>query len=197
MHDIMTPPRRSSLVPAAVAFELALVGVAWGVGLIAGSPPWSSIRIDLAGAGLGVAATVPPLAAVALLLRAPWEPIRRMIREADELVRPLFADCVLTDFAAIAAAAGLGEELLFRGGVQVLLTKPLGLWGALVVSNVLFGMAHLVTRTYALIAAILGLYLGATFALTGNLLVPIVAHALYDFVALAYWLRLRRPELSE
>ena len=36
-----------------------------------------------------------------------------------------------------------------------------------------------------MLAAIVGAYLGWLFVITGNLLVPVVAHALYDLVALA------------
>jgi len=39
---------------------------------------------------------------------------------------------------------------------------------------------------YALLAGVVGLYLGGLYLLTGNLLVPIVVHALYDVVALGY-----------
>jgi uncharacterized protein len=52
-------------------------------------------------------------------------------------------------------------------------------------------VCHWITRTYALLAALVGLYLGGLWLWTGNLLVPIVAHALYDFVALIWILRRR------
>jgi membrane protease YdiL (CAAX protease family) len=50
-------------------------------------------------------------------------------------------------------------------------------------SNVIFGLAHFVTPTYALLAGILGGYLGWLFTVSGNLLAPIIAHGLYDFLA--------------
>ena len=169
------------------------MGVAWLVASIASIPSWSAIHFGTGAMVLGVAATAVPLAAVALLLHAPLESVRRLIRDADSLVRPVFAGCTTTHFAAIAVAAGVGEEILFRGVIQPLLVEWTGLFLALIISNVLFGMAHLVTRTYALIAATVGLYLGLLFALTDNLLVPILVHSLYDFIALVYWLRLRPP----
>jgi hypothetical protein len=93
------------------------------------------------------------------------------------------------ELALIATLAGLAEETLFRGVVQVGLTRVLPAAGALMVASAAFGLAHFVTRTYAVLAAIAGLYLGALYLLQGNLLVPIVAHALYDFVALMYLVR--------
>jgi hypothetical protein len=44
----------------------------------------------------------------------------------------------------------------------------------------------MVSLTYAVIAALIGAYLGAIMLLTQNVLTPIVAHGLYDFVALLY-----------
>jgi len=192
----MATPHRSSILGTAVAFEASLAGVAWVVASIGGIALWGTIRFGAGSLVLGVAATAVPLAAVALLLHAPLESVRRLVRDADSLVRPIFAGCTTTHFVAIAVAAGVGEELLFRGVLQPLLVEWTGLFLALIISNVLFGMAHLVTRTYALIAATVGLYLGVVFAVTDNLLVPIVVHSLYDFIALVYWLRLRPPSAA-
>jgi membrane protease YdiL (CAAX protease family) len=61
--------------------------------------------------------------------------------------------------------------------------------GAVLVASAAFGLAHFLTATYAALAAVAGLYLGTLFLLQGNLVVPIVAHALYDFVALLYLVR--------
>ncbi|MEM9366543.1 MAG: CPBP family intramembrane glutamic endopeptidase [Planctomycetota bacterium] len=56
-------------------------------------------------------------------------------------------------------------------------------WAA---SSVLFGFAHPISKAYFVITALLGVYLGFLLLLTGNLLVPIAAHATYDAVEL--WL---------
>jgi membrane protease YdiL (CAAX protease family) len=52
---------------------------------------------------------------------------------------------------------------------------------------------HALTPTYALLAVLAGAYLGGVWLLSGNLLVVIVAHGIYDFVALLYLLRLTPP----
>jgi uncharacterized protein len=85
--------------------------------------------------------------------------------------------------------AGLGEELLFRGVLQPVLARWLGVAGGLVVSNVLFGLLHPLIWTYIVLSFLLGLYLGALGLWSGNLLVVIVAHGLYDFLALCYLVR--------
>ena len=57
---------------------------------------------------------------------------------------------------------------------------------AVLVTSTLFGLAHLVTPTYAVLAGLIGIYFGVLAVVTDSLLVPIVAHALYDYAALTY-----------
>ena len=60
------------------------------------------------------------------------------------------------------------------------------LWVALVGSAILFGVLHAMTPSYAVLATGMGIYLGLVFVFTDNLLSAVVAHALYDFVALVW-----------
>ena len=62
----------------------------------------------------------------------------------------------------------------------------------MLVTSSLFGLAHLVTSSYAVMAGLLGLYLGVLAVWHDNLLVPMVVHALYDFVALTYLVHYHR-----
>jgi hypothetical protein len=121
-----------------------------------------------------------------------------LLEVVERLVIPLFAACNWLDLAIIAVLAGLGEELLFRGLIQevsaVLIGGAVGRWSACIGTSVLFGLAHWITPTYAVLAALIGFYLGWLWLTSGNLLLPITAHALYDFVVLAYLLKLRRRE---
>ncbi len=86
--------------------------------------------------------------------------------------------------------AGIGEEFLFRGAIQPLFerwTASTG-WGwlaGLILSNVIFGLLHCITPTYAVLAGLMGVYFGLLLDATGapNLLAPILAHGLYDYLA--------------
>jgi hypothetical protein len=60
---------------------------------------------------------------------------------------------------------------------------------ALVLASASFGAFHLLTWTYAIIAAFIGAYLGLLWLWTGNLLTPMVTHSVYDFAALVYFCR--------
>lgn len=107
----------------------------------------------------------------------------------------MFAGSGPVVLVVVALLAGLSEEALFRGVLQTALVAHLPLLAAVAVTAVLFGVAHWITPTYALLAGIVGAYLGALFVLSGNLLVPVVAHALYDVVALALLVRVK-PALT-
>ncbi len=86
----------------------------------------------------------------------------------------------------MALSAGFAEELLFRGVLQTWLNGFLPVTTAIIASNVVFGLLHMRTALYALIAGMVGVYLGALYAVTGNLLTPIITHIIYDAVALEY-----------
>ena len=58
------------------------------------------------------------------------------------------------------------------------------LWLAVIAAGLLFGAGHWLSASYAVLASLIGVYLGLLFVVSGNLLAPIVAHAAYDVVAL-------------
>ena len=107
------------------------------------------------------------------------------LRRIDRLVRELFWEHMghwkLWQLALVAALAGFGEELLFRGLLQLGLSKVLYAWLAVLLTSLIFGLAHAVTPTYCLLAFLIALYLGFLFVHTENLIVPMAVHALYDF----------------
>lgn len=189
----LDPRRRSPLIWFAYLFEGGLALVAWAAGLLLGQPIAELGRWDARGVGLGVACSVPMLVGFFVCVRWPIGPLRQIERFTDEVLYPLFAPCTLPELAALAFLAGLGEEALFRGIFQGLLGYWLGPAVGLLLASALFGLLHYITPTYALLAGLMGVYLGGWYLATENLVVVIVAHAFYDFVALA-WLARRRPE---
>src|SRR5262249_55630916 len=110
-----------------------------------------------------------------------------------EEIRPTFRHCTLAELAAVSVAAGIGEEMLFRGVLQALFTRWLGTWTGVVLASLLFGLLHPITALYVVLAAICGVYIGMCWIATDNLLVVMVAHALYDFIALTYLLKSKSP----
>jgi membrane protease YdiL (CAAX protease family) len=174
------------MVRLAVVFEGGLIVLAWGVGWLLGSPPFEKIFFSWQSLAWGIIATFPPLLGAWWCAHLKWGPFLRIIRELEEKFVPLFLDCSYFELVLISFLAGLGEEAFFRGVIQTALADGLGPWGALVVTSVLFGLGHLITPTYAVLAGLIGLYLGGLLMAYGNLLAVVVAHALYDFLALIY-----------
>ncbi|MGH8934052.1 MAG: lysostaphin resistance A-like protein [Egibacteraceae bacterium] len=84
---------------------------------------------------------------------------------------------------AIVGLAPIGEELLFRGMLFQSLQKPLRFWPAAIVSGVIFGIIHL-EPLVAVVTAILGVYLAWIFQRRGTLLVPIIAHSIFNLLGL-------------
>ena len=115
-------------------------------------------------------------------LRTTWGPMRRLVALVEERLGPHLTDASIGGIVLLAVLAGIGEELLFRGVVQVWLAERAPLW--LAPASVLFGVGHWLSASYAILASLIGAYLGILFLLSGNLLGPMLAHAAYDVVAL-------------
>jgi len=83
---------------------------------------------------------------------------------------------------------GPAEEILFRGAVQGRLRQSWGVWPAIIVATVLFGLIHIPAITggfgaqlsYALLVGVLGLLLGYLYEYTQNILVPSLIHGAYN-----------------
>ena len=85
-----------------------------------------------------------------------------------------------------AVLAGITEEILFRGLLFRLSAKIVGTWGALIFTAALFGLAHLANRGASIrssvaIALEAGVLLGAAYAATQRLWLPIGLHAGWNF----------------
>ena len=180
------PASDSRLAPRLVALEAAVVILALLLAWWMNLPLIPVLHPTPSAVLLAMVATLPMLALMYWIGRSRWKPFAGLMREVDGRIAPLFAGSSLVHLAAIAVAAGIAEELLFRGVLQQWLEVRIGTIAAMVGAAVLFGLAHAITRTYAAVAAAIGLYLGWLLAVTGNLVVPIVTHALYDFAALWY-----------
>ncbi len=139
-------------------------------------PMTQNVFRDLA---IGTLGALIPLALLALLLSKKVDNIPSFVslkRTIINDIRPIFSETKLIDLCFISACAGIGEELLFRGVIQVKL--------GIVVASIIFGLMHFITPAYCVIATIMGVYLGFMFKHYDSLLVPIQLHFVYDLGAL-------------
>ena len=158
--------------------------IALGLGRLGGVSPFGSLRLDAAGPAIGIAAALPMLALLHWSLRTSWEPMRTLVALVEERLGPYLVGASAGGVVLLAMLAGIGEELLFRGVIQVWLAERFPVWLAVAGASILFGVGHWLSSSYAALAVLIGAYLGLVFLLSGNLLAPIIAHAVYDVVAL-------------
>lgn len=98
--------------------------------------------------------------------------------------RPVYA---LAVSILLGAAAGWGEEWLFRGVFQTVIADKLSSESiSLAVCGVVFGLLHAVTPLYAILAGLASVFFGYMYNVSNNLAVPIICHAVYDVGALVY-----------
>lgn len=132
-----------------------------------------------------IIASAPMFLLLAYVMRSQWKPLVDLRNQVESLVGELFRGVSWLGLAAVAIAAGAGEELLFRGALQPLAERWWGPAAGWIGVSVLFGLVHAASRIYFLFATAVGLYLGWLAASFDDLVAPIVVHAAYDFVALA------------
>ena len=189
-------PQGNGLFVVLVLLEASLAPLALAIGWLISEPPLAHFAWNARDAALGALATIPLLGLLLVTLYRPIGPLRRIKQICEEELAPLLGRCTWHDLALVALAAGVGEELLFRGVIQGALGRAFGPWMGLAIAAPLFGLAHPITPAYAVITSVIGYYLGAIWIINGNLLTVVVAHALYDFIALLILVRPRPFELS-
>ncbi len=170
-----------------VAFEAALGLLALPLGWLLGVDliPWFRLP-DGKQLLLALGAAGGLIFAAWLLAQLRWHPLEKIFRLLAKLLEPLLRHGRWWHWALLAAVAGWGEEAMFRGAVQKGLEGYLGLWPALAVASVVFGLLHAITPLYFLLASLAGAYFGLVYHYSGNLLAAAAVHALYDLWALWY-----------
>ncbi len=192
-------PTQDVVIILAVFFEFGLAPFSLIVGWLLGHRPLETFQWSVRAAGLGVLASLPLIVMFLAILKWPIGPLARVKQLCDNEVVPLLEESPWSDIALLSLTAGLGEEMLFRGVLQASLIGVLqpslgGCWSVpwgVGMASIVFGICHPISVPYAVLATILGLYLGTVWFLAGNLLTVMITHALYDFVALAYLLHIR------
>jgi hypothetical protein len=174
--------------------EAALLGLAAIVGFVLKYHIFQDLLWRAVDALYGLAATVPMLAGFGWLLRSSTNFAAGIRSFFEHVIRPIFGPWSMFQLAVISTLAGICEEALFRGALQSGLTPHIGAAPALVIASLAFGLAHPISKQYVLSATMIGFLLGWLFIATGNLLAPMIAHAVYDFCALTWFLRLHRSD---
>jgi len=94
---------------------------------------------------------------------------------------PTFSVLGSWQIVVVSVAAGVGEELFFRGWLQPVF--------GLTAASVAFGLAHVAGSrmlAFGVWAAGMGVVMGGLALATGGILAPVTAHACYDVLAFHY-----------
>lgn len=175
-----------------VVFELALGGVGMLGGALTGVPTLGGARLEWRAVAVGLVATLPLLAFFSVSWRSPRRELREIRSRLERLLPRLIGGLGVLwwlGVVVLAIAAGVGEELLFRGFLQGSLEHALGATLGLLAAGFVFGLVHAITPAYAVIATLMGLYLGIAWRVSGNLVVPITIHAAYDAAVIWFVMR--------
>ncbi|MEH2178604.1 CPBP family intramembrane glutamic endopeptidase [Nostoc sp.] len=131
--------------------------------------------------GVGLGFVITTLSGLTYRL---WTAYRKSANYYLEVVlKPL----ALPDLIWLGLLPGLSEELLFRGVMLPALGSDIT---AVIVSSLCFGILHFSGSQqwpYVIWATIVGMILAYSALLTGNLLVPIVAHIITNWISSYFW----------
>lgn len=127
----------------------------------------------------GYCAALPIVVVVSLINQQLWQgqggsnPLLQLALESqDGVALGIF-------FSTAAIAAPFFEEILFRGFLLPSLTRYLPVWGSILISSLLFAIAHLSLSEILPLTA-LGIVLGVVYTRSRNLLAPMLLHSLWN-----------------
>lgn len=147
-----------------------------------------SVTAVLLGVGIGLGITL-----ASSLVYEVWPHYRR---SADQYLKFVLAPLHWGDIPWMGLLPGLSEELLFRG----VMLPAIGLnWFGILISGLSFGVLHtsgLQQWAYVIWASIIGIVLAISAVVTGNLLVPIVAHITTNLVSSLVWKARQSEDLA-
>lgn len=200
-HLVATEPRatptvrgqlsRPQLLRLALLFTCGQIVVAWALdGVTRRSELSAAFRFSPNVAALTASALVLGTLAglgIAVAIRR-WSPLSAIAERVVPLVD--WASFGILDFTLLAACAGVGEEILFRGAVQPI--------AGVVIQALLFGALHWTCNAHVVIATLAGLAFGVLVRASESLWPGIAAHFAVDLTTgLALAAALRRGWLDE
>ncbi len=180
-------------------FEGSLLVVAILLGWLAGIDPFVDLHFTEKALFYGIAGTLPLFVIFVAMQSLQIESVQRVRKLLLETLGPSMHGYGWADLFILAAIAGVSEEVLFRGVIQPWIESGWGASAGLVFSNIIFGLVHAVTPLYAVLATLVGIYLGLSldYGAERNLLTPVIIHAAYDFLAFLVIMRAYKAGLSE
>lgn len=109
----------------------------------------------------------------------------------NEIIVPLCGNLNFVTIAFVALAAGIGEEFMFRALINTELSGLLGTIPGVIIGSFLFAYVHFIgiaIRFWPIVLFyfLFGLYFSYLYLMDENILIVVIAHAGYNFVAMNY-----------
>ncbi len=168
------------LLSGQIFFFVLAFAIGYGIGV----PPLASFAATQAAVVQGVAGA----AVLIVLAGALWLVARDVAYRLQEVSIEIFSKIGIRltwpIILTMSVAAGICEELFFRGVMQVGLAGYMPLWLAIGVTSLVFSLLHYHSFLYFVLVFIVSIYLGVLFVLTENILVVVLTHGIYDIYGL-------------
>ena len=113
-----------------------------------------------------------------------FSPVPEEYAEQIRELKPEGAFQFVVTLVGLCLLVPVAEEMVFRGMIQRIFTRNMGPLAGVLLAGAIFGAVHLNAHLLISITAF-GWFLGFLFEATGNLVYPMVAHAIFNGVALA------------
>jgi membrane protease YdiL (CAAX protease family) len=166
---------------------LALLAVAW----FALARPAADLGL-IAPGGRGFYFSLGLLALACLFLIVSWRSVKKMTTEEKAEQVETLGDIVYflprtprdhRAFIVLSVTAGIVEEIIYRGFLIWYLVNCVPLWGAVILSSIVFGFGHEYQGVAGIIrTALVGLLLAVLYVLSGSIWISIIGHSLFDIL---------------
>jgi membrane protease YdiL (CAAX protease family) len=148
---------------------------------------------DYAGCALALLIGLVMVAQGRNFTSAPPEKIARAVKAVREIKITPNTTGELSLFMLMAVSAGVWEELVYRGFLVWFLVPLTGIAGAVVISALIFGLAHLYQGFRGFMTSmVLGLIFAAFYLLTASLWWLMIVHAAMDIAGGITTFRIKR-----
>jgi membrane protease YdiL (CAAX protease family) len=176
-------PRYILIISRGVLFIVLVVGAWWmqkrpfgALGLAPNLSLW-----DYAGFALALLIGLVMVAQGISLASGPVEKVERAMKAIHSVKITPNTPGELALFMLMSLSAGVWEELVYRGFLVWFLMPLAGVAGAIVISALIFGLAHLYQGVRGFVAStVLGLIFGGLYLFTASLWWLMAVHAVID-----------------
>ncbi|WP_374405722.1 lysostaphin resistance A-like protein [Pelagerythrobacter sp.] len=177
---------RPKMLAVMIAQAAVFTAVGAGIWALSGRALADFVTVDGGQVLVGLAIAAAMIASAAAICFGSPTLSRKLVRTQEKLFGLFGGRLSLTAIIVISLCAGIGEEALFRGGLQTLAGDYVPMPLAIALSSILFTAIHMARPLVMALIFAIGCLFGWLYWQTGSLLAVMIGHAIYDVFALWY-----------